>query len=240
MATVSAPTGFNRSITSEIQASVLSNNALDAKTKGFIIAALMCVGNQSHGKEYIPEFQHWKVGSAKTFGKGGMGLNCWTALIFWAFQGGALEMDTLIGYMSKLRLQANDDPGTQMQAENEIMYSFLRANQAVKIKESDEPPPGVTIFFGDPGWSRPLNHVVVSLGKGYCVSQQSLFIGVKGSAVNEIIKLNPTLNPDDLVSKALTHVSTIKIIANSNEDKDVSIRVTPKPFWELPVIPWKS
>lgn len=117
MVTISSPTGFSRSITSEIRGSILGNDALDAKTKGFILAALMCVGNQSHEKEYIPEFQHWKVGSAKTFGKGGLGLNCWTAL---------------------------------------------------------------------------------------------------------------------------THVSTIKIIDNSNEDKDVSIRVTPKPFWELPIIPWKN
>ena len=34
MVTISSPTGINRSITSEIQASILGNDKLDAKTKG--------------------------------------------------------------------------------------------------------------------------------------------------------------------------------------------------------------
>jgi hypothetical protein len=181
----------------------------------------------------------YQAGS-KTFCGAEKGLNCWTALIFWAFQGGAIEQDTLQGYLSELRSMSNTDPGTQMQGENEIMYSFMRANYAVEIKETDTPPPGVTIFFGDPGWDRPLNHVVASLGGGYCVSQQSLFIGVKWSAVEKIIELNPTINKDDLVPKGLTHISTIGIIANANEDKATFIRVTPKPFWELPRLPWKK
>ncbi len=56
MVTISSSTGINRSITSEIQASILGNDKLNAKTKCFIIAGLKCVGDQSHGKEYIP----WK------------------------------------------------------------------------------------------------------------------------------------------------------------------------------------
>jgi hypothetical protein len=54
----------------------MRDKTLDADTKGCIMAAPMCVGNQSHGKEYLPEFHNWEVGSPKTFGKGGSGLNC--------------------------------------------------------------------------------------------------------------------------------------------------------------------
>ncbi len=237
MAVIGSPTDFQRSNTSDFQAEILADKTLDIKTKSFLIAALMCVGQQSHGKSYMPDFNNWEVGSANVHSGAEKGLNCWTAVIYWAYQGGAISKATLTQYLTELRSKSNDDPGTQMQAENVAMYSFMRANQAVKIAKADKPPPGVTIFFGDSTWKRPLNHVVASLGGGYCVSQQSLFIGVKMSAVDEVIKLNPTINTDDLLRKGLTHISSIKIIAESNEEQP-EIRVTPKPFWELPRIPW--
>lgn len=97
----------------------------------------------------------------------------------------------------------------------------------------------MTVFFGDPGWKRPLNHVVASLGGGYVVSQQSLVIGVKGEVAARIARLNPTIKEDDLYAKRLTHVSTVELIASAGSDTP-RIRATTKPFWELARIDWQG
>ena len=223
-----------------IRDDIHNNASLSKETKCVIVAALSCVGAHSHGKSYMPETNNWKEGSGKVFSGAERGLNCWTAVLFWAFQGGALGKEELNSYVAELRSKQNDNPGTQMQAENEVMYSFLRANPTYlnTINETDKPAPGLTIFFGDPAWQRPMNHVVLSLGGGLCVSQQSLSIGVKMAAVDKILPLNPGIDFTSLVGKGLTHISSIEIIANSNDDKAAKICVSKKVFWEQPRLPW--
>ena len=235
----SSPTDVVQSSTAPFLSSVMGSKTLDVKTKGFLAAALNCVGNFSHGKCYIPEFNNWEQGNPDAYlTPHEKGLNCWTSVLFWAFQGGALPRDQLVGYLSELRAVKSDDPGELNQQQNVIMYSFMRANQATDITEDDQPDPGLLVYFGDTLWKRPLNHVVASLGGGYCVSSQSLFVGVKGSVVTEIAKLNPTI-PQMALFNGLIHISTIKLIANGGDDAP-RIRVSPAPFWELPRLPWTS
>lgn len=62
------------------------------------------------------------------------------------------------------------------------------------------------------GRTRPMNHVVASLGDGRVVSQPSLFAGVKGSVADAIAALNPTIDKSALFAKGLTHISTIELI----------------------------
>jgi hypothetical protein len=204
----------------------------DKKVINTVAAALATVGKEKHGKGYAPsgvEFQHWTKRAGNRCCQ--EGLNCWTALIWWAFTGGAIDQSTINEYASELRAVAAD-----MEAENHIMYSFLRANQTIDIASTDKPAPGRTIFFGDPGWKRPTNHVVLSIGGGYVVSQASLFMGVKPSAINKIAALNPGIPFNDLVG-GLTHISRIDYIDEGAGGGD-RIRMTTKPFWELPRLKW--
>jgi hypothetical protein len=232
------PTARPQSALVRFQSAILTGG-LDSKTKGFLLAALACcVGSYSHGKCYIPEFNNWERGKSKTYHPGNeTGLNCWTAVLWWAFQGGALSHEELVGYMNELRAVKAKDPGELNQKQSEIMYSFMRANQVVDITASDQPPAGVTVFFGDSGWHRPLNHVVASLGEGYCVSCQSLSVGVKVAIVNKIAEVNPTMSYEELTVKRRVHISTIKLIAAGGDDTP-RIRKTPQPFWELPRVAW--
>lgn len=233
---VSAPTGVQQSATGKF-ASSIGGSTLDAKTKGFLLAALSSVGNASHGKVYNnAEFHNWEQGNAEMFIPGHeKGLNCWTAVLFWAFQGGGISKEDMTRYALELKACANDDPGKMNGAQNSIMYSMLRANQVIDINEDDHPPAGVIVFFGDTTWKRPMNHVVASLGGGYVVSCASLFMGVKPRVVDQTAALNPTIPYKDLTA-GLNHISTIKLIADS--DPAPRIRVTTKPFWELPRLQW--
>ena len=237
----------------------------DKKVINTVAAALATVGKEKHGKGYAPsgvEFQHWTKRAGNRCCQ--EGLNCWTALIWWAFTGGAIDQSTINEYASELRAVAAD-----MEAENHIMYSFLRANQTIDIASTDKPAPGRTIVFGDPGWKRPTNHVVLSIGGGYVVSPQSArgtpqqmnepfdiilnlhltekatilsetgnqyVFRVKPSANNKFAALTPGIPFNDLVG-GLTHISRIDYIDEGAGGGD-RIRMTTKPFWELPRLKW--
>jgi hypothetical protein len=231
---IGSPTNVTRSSAGAFTAQIAAAKDMGSKTKGFVLAALACVGQYSHGKGYAPAGVNYHAWSEKSNSTCSVeGLNCWTALLFWAFKGGAIDSGWIVEYQQALQKVAGD-----MEAENKIMNSYLRANHAVEIAEDDQPPAGMTVFFGDTNWRRPLNHVVCSLGRGYVVSQQSLMVGVKATIADQIAKLNPTLAPDELFSKRLTHISTIKLIATAGDDKP-KIKALKKPFWELPRLDWK-
>jgi hypothetical protein len=205
----------------------------DPTVKAVCEAALSCVGKYSHGKGYAPsgvQYHNWSTTSSSTSSL--EGLNCWTGLLFWAFQGGAIGHDWIVGYETAPRQVAG-----QMAKENYVMNSFLCANHVVDIAATDTPPPGVTVFFGDTGWDRPLNHVALSLGGGLLVSQQSLIVGVKGSIADRICAMNPNLDKTRLLMERLTHVSSIELIGLCNEDTP-RIRCTTFPFWQLARKPW--
>lgn len=223
---------MSASMANSVMMRMESEKITDKKVIGTVTAALKTVGKEKHGKGYAPSgvgFQHWGKRSGDRCCN--EGLNCWTALIWWAFTGGAIDQSTINQYSSELKAVASD-----MEAENHIMYSFLRANQTVDIAKDDKPPIGRTIFFGDPAWKRPTNHVVLSIGGGYVVSQASLFMGVQMSAVNKIAALNPTIKFEDLVG-GLTHISRIDYIAEGAGGGD-RIKMTTSPFWELPRTKW--
>jgi hypothetical protein len=233
---IGKPTNVQMSGTSRFT-SAIAGGLLDERTKGFLLAGLASVGVYSHGKVYSSaEFHNWKQGSGDIcIPANEKGLNCWTAVLFWAFQGGGLSAEDMTRYQHELRQCVVDDTSATVNAQNPVMYSMLRANQVVDINEDSEPPAGVTIFFGDTPWKRPMNHVVASLGGGYVVSCASLFMAVKPRVVEATALLNPSI-PYDALTKGLNHISTIKLIADS--DPTPRIRATTRPFWELPRIPW--
>lgn len=211
----------------------LRGPGIDPTVRSVCEAALSCVGKYSHAKGYAPvavQYHNWSPTSGSTHST--EGLNCWTALLFWAFKGGAIGHDWIVTYEAALQQVAG-----QMAKENNVMNGFLCANQVVDIQATDTPPPGVTVFFGDTNWDRPLNHVALSLGGGLLVSQQSLIVGVKGSIADQICAMNPNLDKNRLLMERLTHISSIQLIAMCNEDVP-RIRCTAVPFWQLARTPW--
>ncbi|OZG72241.1 hypothetical protein BTA51_15980 [Hahella sp. CCB-MM4] len=198
----------------------INSSGADSTVKAVCNAALATVGMLQWTKTDIPEFHNWKQRSADVKSTTG-GINCWTACLFWAFQGGAINHSWLLKYKTAI-----ESYGVTKDYRQKVTPKFMGYEKAVPVGTGNVAPPGSAIFFGG-GELSPMNHVVLSIGDGYCVSTgQAMY---KPDLLDKLVKLNSGLGIEDLY-KGKTHIATIEIIREGTNFPP-KVMKTPGAFW---------
>jgi hypothetical protein len=116
------------------------------------------------------KFLDWEVGAYSDGNEPQM--NCYTAVVYWAFHGGAISYKWLHKYSLASKTLGENDPGKAQQA----MAGLLKAGRRIEAKANSsgkyDIPVGSTIIYET--IYNPLGHTVMSDGKGNCISHNSV------------------------------------------------------------------
>jgi hypothetical protein len=173
-----------------------------------IYAAKATVGTLGYNLNANPDFKEWEVGKfpATKF-------NCWTSLLFWAFQGGEVGKGFLLRYGKTIELLCTQNES--LQAQN-LMDEVMGVGSAITLGQQVIPVAGSAIFFQTAG--KPMAHVVLSDGMG------------------KVISNDPFVSPDtklgfNHIGAKLVPLETMTAYMEKNmRPKDV--KHTPDPFWK--------
>lgn len=196
-------------------ADVQNNGTLSLTTKKVMVAAISTIGWLKWDNMMTPDFTKWQVGSPEL--GGGTGLNCWTAVIYWAFQGGGVSQQALLEYHNRLTPLAGN-----MTAMNPVFEKLLRYDHSVAVGDG-WPAVGSVLFFSVP--DRPLSHVTLSLGDGKSISCWQ-------------IRSHPVGMKKPEYSAGFTHVIDNADLRQVCGGPQCTLRATTRPFWEIPMTPY--
>lgn len=172
-----------------------------------IYAAKATVGTLGYDLNANPSFNEWEVGKyPATY------FNCWTSLLFWAFQGGEVSKGFLLRYGQTIKLLIQQNQS--LQAQN-LMDEVMAVGSAVPLTDHVIPVAGSAIFFQTNG--KPMAHVVLSDGLG------------------KVISNDPFVSPDaslglNNVGAKLVPLQTMRNFLQQNM-RPTAVKHTPNPFW---------
>ncbi len=170
--------------------------------KKVINAARACIGNLEYDIDYHPDFSTWEIGNI-----GSYKFNCWTSLLFWAFQGGEIDKTYLLKYQKLSRIM--NEMEKQGKGET-FMAGIFDSMQAVNLMEHVTPVAGSAIIFQKTG--SPMAHVALSDGNGNVISNDPYyFLGAPGTKLVPLKKFKGELLKSNIGFNSVKH--------------------TPEPFW---------
>jgi hypothetical protein len=207
---ISGPTTTKQSKAAEYLRRIAANGDLDATTKAVITASLMSVGTLEWGKQDSPSME-WDAPRAKP----PQGVNCWTAVIYWAYMGGAIDAGNLSTYCGDISQAFKDggNPAKDPVFEKHLRYRWARADLVEHVE------PGSTIFFSVPG--RPLSHVVLALGGEDVVSCWQ-------------VRSHPAALTHPEISAGTTHIIDIPTLKDICGGAHCTVKATPGGYWKSP------
>jgi hypothetical protein len=201
----------------------IAASSADAPIKKTCTAALLCVGTLPWANEMAPDHTKWAVGSPNHGGNGG--LNCWTAVLFWAFQGEAVSAEWVHKYFTKAQAAADEaqrrapqSPGAGSVAMSGVHEKRLkfRHSAAVESRNFGTILPGRIVFFAVPG--RNMSHVALSLGNGDVASCWQ-------------VRAHRRAFDYPLMIQGFTHVVSIAVLKEICGGDNCTVHAPDQPFW---------
>jgi hypothetical protein len=148
------------------------------------------------------------------------GFNCFSAVVWWAFQGGAISRRWLRTYWAH--------PLT-----HERCAELLKVDQAAAASAASVPP-GLTTIFQQSG--NVLGHTVLSIGAGRCVSHNSVSPGAMPKEQREEANQDEGSVWYKMVA-GIPHEITLVDLKKIYAPPGYDLKAVPQPFWEYyPVV----